>query len=132
MRVFVAFLLAACSSPSDVPEVVLPGTFNCPTSTTGHLLVGTLQTNDTSTLLRCDHLGNLFDGGSVSLPSDYEVSLPLGSYLLVGVLITNGATRAPYAMYPVMIDDEGVHVSSPQPIHRLDMLCQGEIEHDCN
>jgi len=62
------------------------------------------------------------------LQADDASALPLGSYLLVGVLITNGATRALDAMYPVMIDDEGVHVSSPQPIHRLDMLCQGEIE----
>lgn len=94
------------------------------------IIVGVARPADLSERVQCDKLVTKSDLADQVLPSQYELTIPTGDYVLLAIVLPAGG-RAPVGIYPITVDGEGVHYKSPNPTSSVNITIQGTMPYDC-
>lgn len=141
-RVFFTLAMVACTgrdpARDSAPSVlfVLGGSVSDPAAMHSgvRVIVGLAPPSNTTGTIRCADFLATSDRADQTLPSPYEFDvrdgLPIGNYTLVALLLP-ATGRAPYALYPVTLDTEGIHYHSPDSTSTIDIVIQGTVTYDC-
>jgi hypothetical protein len=116
------------------PQAELTGSVTNPVTASQHgrLIVGIMPNAQFSSPISCNALVVRDERSGVSLPNVYDLhQIPLGSYLLVAVLVDPSSLTAPFAAYPISVETDGIHYKSPAATSSVDLIMQGSSSYEC-
>jgi len=102
------------------------------TLTNVRVVVGVARPSDLPQAIYCERLLVHDDHMAPALPTSYSLSqLPYGNLTLVALVLPSQTSKAPYAAYPLTVDNEGVHYLSPMTTTKVDLSIQGTAPYEC-